>query len=59
MLEDAYTKGRQQREQVRRDMEIGKERAKQDGERVKAEAEAERGTGDRLTDRPAAYSPSR
>ena len=40
MLEDAYTKGREQRAQVRRDLEIGKQRGQQDTQRFKREAEA-------------------
>jgi hypothetical protein len=38
MLSDAYDKGQEQRGQVKRDMEIGKERGRQDAERVKTEA---------------------
>ena len=38
MLSDAYDKGQEQRGQVKRDMEIGKERGRQDAERVKAGA---------------------
>ena len=39
MLADAYEKGQEQRGQVRRDMELGKERGKRDAERAKGEAE--------------------
>jgi Conserved TM helix len=46
MLADAYDKGREQRGQIRRDLEIGKERGK---------AEAERRAGNGETDRTAAY----
>ena len=45
MLADAYDKGQEQRGQVRRDMEVGKERGKQDAERAKAEAEQRAGNG--------------
>ena len=45
MLSDAYDKGQEQRGQVRRDMEIGKERGKQDAERAKTEAEQRTGNG--------------
>ena len=45
MLADAYDKGQEQRGQVRRDLELGKERGKQDAERVKAEAEQRAGNG--------------
>ena len=38
MLSDAYDKGQEQRGQVKRDMEIGKERGRQDAERVKTRA---------------------
>jgi hypothetical protein len=45
MLADAYEKGQEQRGQVRRDMELGKERGKQDAERAKTEAEQRAGNG--------------
>jgi hypothetical protein len=45
MLNDAYDKGQEQRGQVKRDMEIGKERGKQDAERTKVEAEKRAGNG--------------
>ena len=45
MLADAYDKGQEQRGQVRRDMEVGKERGKQDAQRAKAEAEQRTGNG--------------
>jgi len=51
MLADAYEKGREQRGQVRRDMELGKERGKEDTQRFKREAEARTGNG---TTQPAA-----
>jgi len=44
MLSDAYDKGQEQRGQVKRDIEIGKERGRQDAERVKA------GTGNGTTE---------
>ena len=46
MLSDAYQKGQEQRGQVRRDMELGKERGKDDARRAKAEAERRAGNGD-------------
>src|SRR4051794_9891292 len=52
MLSDAYDKGQEQRGQVRRDMELGKERGKQDAQRTKAEAEQRTGNG-RATTEPA------
>ena len=39
MLEDAYSKGQEQRDRVRRDLEIAKERGQHDTERFKREAE--------------------
>jgi hypothetical protein len=45
MLSDAYDKGQRERDTVRRDMQIGKERGKQDAERAKAEAERRAGNG--------------
>jgi hypothetical protein len=45
MLADAYEKGQEQRGQVRRDMELGKERGKEDAERAKDEAERRAGNG--------------
>jgi hypothetical protein len=58
MLQDAYDKGQEQRGQVRRDMELGKERAQQDGQRVKAKAEEKAGNGAEPPRRPpAAYRP--
>jgi hypothetical protein len=53
MLSDAYDKGQEQRGQVRRDMEVGKERGKQDAERTKAAAEQRTGNGGTATE-PAA-----
>jgi hypothetical protein len=46
MLADAYEKGQEQRGQVKRDMEVGKERGKQDAQRAKAEAQARSGNGE-------------
>jgi hypothetical protein len=58
MLSDAYDKGQEQRGQVRRDMEVGKERGRQDAERARDEANRRisRGNGDdtRPTDAPGA-----
>src|SRR5215203_2453590 len=45
MLSDAYEKGQEERGQVRRDMEVGKERGKQDAQRAKDEAQARTGNG--------------
>jgi Conserved TM helix len=45
MLADAYNQGREQRDIVRRDVRIGTERAKQDVERAKTEAEQRAGSG--------------
>jgi hypothetical protein len=45
MLSDAYDKGQEQRGQVRRDMEVGKERGKQDAQRAKHEAQKRAGNG--------------
>src|SRR3954465_11348420 len=49
MLNDAYEKGQQQRGQVRRDMEVGKERGKQDAQKAKTEAEQRTGNGQTQT----------
>jgi hypothetical protein len=58
MLADAYDKGQEQRGQVRRDMEVGKERGRRDAERVKEEGtrrmsrtdgDAQRATGSGAT----------
>src|SRR4051794_3241216 len=49
MLTDAYEKGQQQRGQVRRDMEVGKERGKQDAQKAKTEAEQRTGNGQTQT----------
>jgi len=58
MLADAYDKGQQQRGQVRRDMEVGKERGKQDAQRVKDEAQQRAGNGDSRFERPGATRPA-
>src|SRR5215217_5726107 len=50
MLSDAYEKGQQQRGQVRRDMEVGKQRGKQDAQRAKAEAQQRTGNGQTQTE---------
>ena len=57
MLSDAYDKGQEQRGQVRRDMEVGKERGKQDAERAKTEAQQRTGNG-RTETQPASTSAS-
>jgi hypothetical protein len=54
MLEDAYTKGQEQREQVRGDVEIGKERGRQEAGRRSGN-----GSMDFGTDQTAAYRPAR
>jgi hypothetical protein len=54
MLEDAYSKGREQRGQVRRDMEIGKARGRQEAERTSGDGNTGFGT-----DQAAAYRPAR
>jgi hypothetical protein len=46
MLADAYDKGREQRGQIRRDMEIGKERGKRDTQRFTREAGTRIESGD-------------
>ena len=58
MLEDAYNKGQEQRGQVKRDMEVGKERGKQDAQRVKAEAERRTEGGNGMTTETAPAGPS-
>jgi hypothetical protein len=59
MLSDAYSKGQEQRGQVRRDMELGKERGKQDAQRAKDKAEERTGgAGNGQTESTAAYRPS-
>jgi hypothetical protein len=55
MLSDAYEKGREQRGQVKRDMEIGKERRMQDAQRAKVEAA--RRTLNGMSDESATYRP--
>ena len=52
MLGDAYDKGREQKGQVKDDMETGKRRAKDDARQVKAEAEARTGAGNGDIDKP-------
>jgi hypothetical protein len=47
MLEGAYAAGQLNREQVKRDLEVGRERARQEAERVKAQVE-EKAEGDEL-----------
>jgi hypothetical protein len=59
MLGDAYTKGQEQRGQVKRDMQLGKERGKQDAQRAKDEAKQRTGgAGNGQTETAAAYRPS-
>jgi hypothetical protein len=57
MLADAYERGQEQRGRIRRDMEIGKERGRQDAERVKQEAERRTGDGQTTTG-PGAIRPA-
>ena len=45
MLADAYEKGQEQRGQVRRDMELGRQRGQQDAQRAKDEAQKRSGNG--------------
>ncbi|HEX5782061.1 MAG TPA: hypothetical protein VFX80_09070 [Solirubrobacteraceae bacterium] len=45
MLSDAYDKGQEQRGQVERDLRVGKERGRQDADRVKAEVGSRSGNG--------------
>jgi hypothetical protein len=52
MLGDAYDKGREQKGQVKDDMETGKYRAKEDARQVKAEAGARTGAGNGDIDKP-------
>ena len=51
LLSDAYDKGQEQRGQVRRDMELGKQRGEQDARRAKEEAERRTGNGRTETQR--------
>jgi hypothetical protein len=50
MLSDAYDKGQEQRGQVRRDMELGKDRGERDAQRAKDEARARTGSGNGVTE---------
>src|SRR3954451_10571878 len=52
MLGDAYGKGREQRGQVKDDMRTGKERAKDDAQRVKAESGSRTGAGNGDINKP-------
>src|SRR4051794_38964147 len=45
MLSDAYDKGREERDTVRRDMQVGKERGKQDAQRAAGAAQQRTGNG--------------
>jgi hypothetical protein len=45
MLGDAYDAGQAQRGQVRRDLEVGKERGRRDAERAKDEVDARTSDG--------------
>jgi hypothetical protein len=47
MLEDAYRKGQEQRDQVRRDIELGRERGREQAERGAQRAKEEVGAGSR------------
>jgi hypothetical protein len=49
MLEDAYNKGQDERDTVKRDMQVGKERGKQDAQRAKDEAQQRAGNGQTQT----------
>jgi hypothetical protein len=59
MLGDAYDKGQEQRGQVRRDVERGKDRAQDDAQRGKAEAETRTGAGNGELDKPTGVRPLR
>jgi hypothetical protein len=59
MLGDAYDKGQEQRGQVRRDVERGKDRAQDDAQRAKAEAETRTGAGNGELDKPTGVRPLR
>jgi hypothetical protein len=50
--------GQEQRGQVKRDMQLGKERGKQDAQRAKQEAEQRTGDSDGRTESTAAYRPA-
>ena len=54
MLSDAYDKGQEQRGQVKHDMQVGKERGKQDAQRAKAKAESQTGNGEARFERDGA-----
>ncbi len=58
MLGDAYDKGREQQGQVKRDLELGKERGQQDAERAKREAERRTGDGNGTTEPAGARRPT-
>ena len=51
MLEEAYMKGQTQREQVRRDLEIARERGRREAAEAKARAEEETAVTPRAADR--------
>ena len=59
MLEDAYRKGQESRGDIRRDFEVGKQRAQADAARVKAEAEHGDGRQDDITVTPPGSSTRR
>src|SRR5215211_3964866 len=50
MLNDAYDKGQQNKDRVKDDMEVGKQRGKQDAQRAKAEAQQRTGNGQTQTE---------
>ncbi len=49
MLGEAYDRGREQKDTVKRDAQIGKERGKRDAERARGEAEHRTNDGDGTT----------
>ncbi len=59
MLGDAYTKGQEQKGQVKQDMQTGRDRAQQDAQKAKETADEKAGKGTRPAPRqpPAAYRP--
>ncbi len=58
MLEDAYNKGQEEKGTVKRDMQVGKERGRQDAERVKSEAQGRTGGGNGITTETTPAAPS-
>ena len=59
MLEDAYRKGQEQRDQVKSDLETGKERGRQQAQEAKEKAQERVGGSEPAANGPAAYRPVR